>query len=291
MALITLEEEKIYKLRELTNNKATVVTFGNFKGGTGKTTNSTMIAYQLAELGYRTLLIDADAQANATTLFLRTKTLKEGKIPEFKNTFMSAILEGDLQPVITNVKKNLDLIPSFSDFVLYPQFLESKFKDEQTKRVRYLSKLIDDLKGGYDFIFLDVPPTISIVTDSALFASDYVIVVLQTQERSLQGAEVFIEYLTSLVTEKGANLDTIGVLPVLMKNNAKVDHVILDKAKEIFGEDNVFENVVKNMERLKRFDMTGITDEDMHDRRVHANYEIISKEFIDRLLIELNNRE
>lgn len=147
--------------------------------------------------------------------------------------------------------------------------------------------MLDSVKNDFDFIFIDVPPTSSIITDSALYASDFVVVVLQTQERSLQGAEVFTQYLQGLIDDYGANLDIIGILPVLLKNGAAVDLATLENAKEIFGEENLFDIVVKNMERLKRFDITGITDNDMHDRRVHNSYKAIAEEFIERLNAEL----
>lgn len=268
------------------DNKATVVTFGNFKGGTGKTTNSTMIAYALSDLGYKVLLSDQDPQANATSLYLKTKSEISGEIVSFKKTLMSAIQEENLSEIITEIKDNLFLLPSFSDFALYPRFLEKKFPNE-VDRVQYFSKLLDSVKDDFDFIFIDVPPTSSIITDSALYASDFVVVVLQTHERSLQGAEVFTQYLQGLIDDYGANLDIIGILPVLLKNGAAVDLATLENAKEIFGEENLFDIVVKNMERLKRFDITGITDNDMHDRRVHNSYKLIAEEFIERLNAEL----
>lgn len=270
------------------NKQAIVVTFGNFKGGTGKTTNSTMIAYALSEMGYRVLLSDQDPQANATSLFLKTKSELTGEIVSFNKTLMTAIQEENLEEIITEIKENLFLLPSFSDFALYPRFLEKKFPNE-VDRVRYFSSLIEPLKSDFDFIFIDVPPTISITTDSALYASDFVVVVLQTQERSLQGAEVFTQYLQSLIDDYGANLDIIGILPVLLKNGAAVDISTLENAKEIFGEDNLFKNVVKNMERLKRFDITGITNDDMHDQKVHTSYQNIAHEFLSRLNKELES--
>lgn len=268
-------------------NEAIIVTFGNFKGGTGKTTNSTMIAYSLAELGYKVLLCDQDPQANATSLYLKTKALETDEIVSFNKTLMAAIQDENLKQIVTQIKNNLYLLPSFSDFALYPRFLEKKFPDNTEARVKYFSTLIKPLKAEFDFIFIDVPPTISIITDAALYASDFVVVVLQTQERSLQGAEVFTGYLQSLIDDYGANLDIIGILPVLLKNGAAVDISTLESAKEIFGEENLFENVVHNMERLKRFDITGITYEDMHDRKVHGSYKRIAKEFIQRLSAEL----
>ncbi|MGE6415545.1 ParA family protein [Planococcus kocurii] len=272
------------------DKKGIVVTFGNFKGGTGKTTNSTMIAYALSNMGYKVLLSDQDPQANATSLYLKTKSEISGEIVSFNKTLMTAIQEENLEEIITEIKENLFLLPSFSDFALYPRFLEKKFPNE-VDRVQYFSKLIEPIKEDFDFIFIDVPPTISITTDSALYASNFVVVVLQTQERSLQGAEVFTKYLQSLIDEYGADLDIIGILPVLLKNGAAVDLATLENAKEIFGEENLFKIVVKNMERLKRFDITGITDADMHDRRVHESYKEIAEEFISRLNTELEGAE
>ncbi|MFF3146810.1 ParA family protein [Streptomyces sp. NPDC057927] len=263
--------------------ETTVITFGNFKGGTGKTTNSTMMAYELSSMGYKVLLVDQDPQANATSLYLKTKNVLDGEIVTFDKTLMSAISEGDLRPIITNIKENLDLLPSFSDFALYPNYMEQKYPGDYKSRVRVFDSLLSEIKGDYDFVFIDVPPTIGLITDSALYASDGVVVVLQTHERSLQGSEIFLNYLTSIVDEYDTNLGMVGILPVLLKNDSRIDTAILNKAKEMFGEENVFNKVVKNRERLKRFDITGITDEDMHDRRVHVSYMDICEEFIQRL--------
>lgn len=266
--------------------QAIVVTFGNFKGGTGKTTNSTMLAYALSNMGYKVLLCDQDPQANATTLYLKTKALQTDDIVPFNKTLMAAIQEENLAQIVTSITPNLHLLPSFSDFSLYPRFLEKKFPNTED-RVHYFASLIEPLKVDYDFIFIDVPPTISIITDAALYASDYVVVVMQTQERSLAGAEVFTNYLQSLIDDYDADLDIIGILPVILKNGAAVDLSTLENAKQLFGEENIFKQVVMNMERLKRFDITGITNDDMHDRRVHKVYNGIAEEFIERLQSEL----
>lgn len=272
---------------DLSQQEAIVVTFGNFKGGTGKTTNSTMLAYVLAKKGYRVLLCDQDPQANATTLFLKTKAAREDDYITFEKTLMAAMQEGDLSSIVTEVTDNLFLLPSFSDFAQYPKFLEKKFEKE-VDRVTYLSTLLEPLKSEFDFIFVDVPPTISIYTDSALYASDFVVVVLQTQERSLQGAEVFTQYLQTLLDDYDADFDILGILPVLLKNGAAVDMATLENAKNVFGSHNLFESVIKNMERLKRYDITGIVEEDMHDKRVIETYAKVSEEFLHRLKAEMN---
>jgi chromosome partitioning protein len=272
------------------NQKCQVVTFGNFKGGTGKTTNSTMLAYALANKGYKVLLSDQDPQANATSLYLRTKANLSDELVTFDRTLMTAIQNKDLSSIVTEIKDNLFLLPSFSDFALYPKYLEKTFSEE-TDRVQFFSTLLEPLKKEFDFIFIDVPPTISIITDSALYASHWVVVVLQTHERSLQGAEVFTNYLQSLIDDHEADLDILGILPVLLKNNAPVDNATLESAKEMFGEHNLFQNLIKNMERLKRYDVTGIKEEDMHDKRVMNTYDATADEFLERLRVALQEGE
>lgn len=265
------------------------ITYSNFKGGTGKTTNSTMMGYHLAKKGYKTLLIDLDPQANATALYSLTRQNQTGEVMTFNKTLMSAISENDLESIVTPIADNLFLLPSFADLTSYPLFLEKKFPNDIKKRSTYFSELIKNLDTEFDYILFDVPPTLSTFTDSAVLASDYVIIVLQTQERSFIGAEAFIKYLQELMGTYKTDFDILGILPVLQKNNAIVDKSVLKNATETFGEENMFKNVVKNMERLKRYDMTGIIDPeisdrfDVHDKNVHSLYDEVTEEMIERI--------
>lgn len=262
---------------------AKILTFGNFKGGTGKTTNSTMIGFELSNRNKKVLLLDLDPQGNATNLYLKTKSTLDGEVVIFDTTLMSAIKNEDLFSAIINIKENLDVLPSATDFSLFPRYME--FLPNYEDRVRYLSTLIEPLRNKYDYIIIDIPPTISLITDSALFMSDYCIIVLQTHERSLQGAEAFINYIQNDVIDKfkAPTLDVLGVLPVLLKNGAPVDVSTLENAKNEFGEENMFQTTIRNMERLKRYDITGITDEDMHDKRVSQVYIEVTDELLQRI--------
>ncbi|SLC86695.1 Sporulation initiation inhibitor protein soj [Mycobacteroides abscessus subsp. abscessus] len=168
---------------------------------------------------------------------------------------------------------------------MYARYLERNF-DNELDRVSFFKKLIEPLKSDYDFIFIDVPPTLSLLNDTAFYACDQIIVVLQTQERSLSGAEVFITYLQeTLINEFHSSVDILGILPVLSKKGARVDKEILKAALESFGPDNVFENKISIMERIKRMDMEGVTDnpKDIHDRRVHEIFTNVSTEILSRL--------
>lgn len=262
-----------------------VISFANFKGGVGKTSTTALVGYNLAKKGYKVLMIDFDAQANLTSLILKTQN-NDSSIITIETSLMTAIND-TLSPndVTLKINDNLFLIPNAVDFSIYARFLERNFETELEK-VAFFDTFLDPVKDDYDFIFIDVPPTLSLLNDSAFYACDYIVVVLQTQERSLAGAEVFISYLQdTLIDEFDSDVDILGILPVLSKKGAQVDEEILRAAVEEFGESNIFNTKISIMERVKRMDMQGITDNvrDQHDRRVHDIFLQVGEEMIKRI--------
>lgn len=284
------------------------ILYGNMKGGVGKTTNSVMTAYQLAKLGYKTLVCDLDPQANATQLLRRTYGLQHETDLQISKTMMVALTEENIKPAIVNIMDNLYLLPSSEDFKNYPDFLEMKFMLDKEKiesgdsttlqsemskvkeqRIAYFAQQLAKVRDEYDFVIIDVPPTLSIFTDSAIYATDFVIIVLQTQQRSLDGAETFFEYLQQMYNDyANIDFDILGVLAVLLKNNVGLDNQILKDAETDFGKDMLFNQIIRHMERLKRYDRTGIAEKDltkydMHDTRLHYIYNTLTKEIVARL--------
>ena len=284
------------------------ILYGNMKGGVGKTTNSVMTAYQLAKLGYKTLVCDLDPQANATQLLRRTYGLQNGVDLQIDKTMMVALTEENIKSAIVNIMDNLYLLPSSEDFKNYPDFLEMKYMLDKEKieagnsntlqsemskvkeqRIAYFAQQLAKVRDEYDFVIIDVPPTLSIFTDSAIYATDFVIIVLQTQQRSLDGAETFFEYLQQMYNDyANIDFDILGVLAVLLKNNVGLDNQILKDAEADFGKDMLFNQIIRHMERLKRYDRTGIAEKDltpydMHDTRLHVIYNALTKEIVTRL--------
>lgn len=259
------------------------ITFGNMKGGVGKTTTATMTAYALSDMGYRTLLLDLDPQGNATTLLLKTYHEIHGEASEFPSTLMLAILNNNLNSLKINIKDNLDLLPSYRDFSMFIDFLYEKYPKDKLKRQSHLKNMFMDLKNEYDYILIDVPPTKSLVLDNALNMSDYAVLVMQSQERSFTGAELFIEELIEINENSNPNLDILGILPVILKKDSKIDQFVMMEAKEKYAE-LIFDVTIPHLERLKRYDVTGITynDKDIHDKRVHALYADVAREIIKR---------
>ena len=220
---------------------------------------------------------------------------RERKELKIEKTMMLALSEEDVESAIVKVMDNLYLLPSDADFTDYPDFLEQTFmpneENYKEKRTSYFSKQLSKVKDNYDFVIVDVPPTLSIYTDSAVYAADDIIIVLQTQQDSLDGAIAFFKYLQKIFDKYHAiNFDILGILPVLLENRAGLDSQILKDAKATFGKENVFKNIIKHMERLKRFGLVGIADKDaeygkgdFHDIKVHYVYNKLTDEILDRL--------
>lgn len=267
---------------------AKIISFANFKGGVGKTSTTALVGYNLAtRLGKKVLLIDFDSQANLTDLCMKTATQNsEEDIVVIEKTLMHSIAkEVPIKEIILPIRENLDLIPNAVDFSVYTRFLSKNISNE-IDQVTFFKNLIEPLRAEYDYIFIDVPPTPSLLNDTAFIACDYIIVVLQTQARSLEGANVFIEYLINQVNEEyDANVKVLGVLPVLTKSGTAVDSQILDKARDLWGEEYIFENIINLMERVKRVDLSGITDNesDIHDKRMHEKYTAVAAEVLSRI--------
>ncbi len=152
------------------------ITFGNFKGGVGKTSNSTLVSLDLSNRGYKTLLVDLDPQGNATNLLLNTKVNIDGKVGHFKKSLMASIEDGDLTQSLIHIK-NFDILASALTLLFsHAIWKKSKTIMNASKNSVILSNQLEDT---YDYVIIDTPPTISLITDSALYASDYCVIVMQ----------------------------------------------------------------------------------------------------------------
>lgn len=246
---------------------------GNFKGGVGKTKLATMLAYESAVYaGRKTLLIDMDPQGNATRVLAKT-----GNISEINGTITQGFEEGDLRPYVINIVENLDLISSNTTFRNLSKLLMQKFPDDEDQQIFYLKHLLEPIKDNYDAIYIDVPPTISDYSDNAMMAADYCIVVLQTQELSLDGVKTYIGYMQYLADRYNSPLNVLGIVPMMLRPGGRVDTKVLAEAKELYGA-NVLENIIRYQERLKVYDVEGIVwylkenNIDSWDKKAHETF-------------------
>jgi chromosome partitioning protein len=167
-----------------------VLAMYNIKGGVGKTTTAVNLAYLAAREGQRTLLWDLDPQAAATFLFRVRPRVKGGSraLLTRGRSLAAALKETDFA--------GLDLLPA--DFSYRNMDLEL---DDTKKRTRKLGQLISTLSGDYDIVFLDCPPSISLVSENVMHASDLLVVPLIPATLSLRT----LDQLTGFVAEAGGN--------------------------------------------------------------------------------------
>lgn len=234
-------------------NKAITYVIGNFKGGVGKSKTVEMLAFESAYAKKRkSLVVDLDPQGNASSVLLNT-----AGIESYSKTIIDAIFEKNIQPCIIPIIENLDLVVADRSFSDFPKYAYSNFKDEFSQ-MNIIKDLIDPIKSDYDAIYIDVPPTISIYSDNAIVSSDYVIIVLQTQTKSLEGASNYIEYMNLLIEKFDIQLEVAGIVPYMMQKKSNVDQAVLTLSKEMYG-DFLLNTIVHYQERLKMYDVDGIS--------------------------------
>lgn len=256
--------------------KMSVLLFYNFKGGVGKTTISVLAADHFSKAGKKVLLIDLDAQASATLFF---KNSYGNIVP--KRSLYTSLQKESLRPSIYHLDSNLDLIPGDWDMSLWNQSLE---KLPQRERNLVLQKYLTPLEDDYDFIILDVPPTLSTLVNNAVLASDYIVLVLQTQSSSYEGVLRTAKYLSQLRSDYEANFKLLGIVLYLVSKQANSDTSIAKEARETFG-DAIFANSIYHRERVKRWANEGLTHKpnDVHDKRTHEMYSLFLKEVLYRI--------
>ena len=260
-----------------------ILTVGNFKGGVGKTTVATLLSYIASEkYDKKVLLIDFDPQGNATQIMKRTYSdFEEEKIP-----FIDMLKNGDIEKSIVKLTYKLSLLPADSSLANLSDIIS---KTNILKKRYILNNLIEKIKETYyfDYIFIDVPPTInSDFTNNAVYASDYILMVFQTQQSAYESSLSFVNFLRDRKKESDLKFELVGAVPVLIKKSGRVDKQILDMSKSTFSE-ALFENQIYQRERIKKFAVDGIKDKDMHDKKVIHMFNKVYEELVDRInLIE-----
>lgn len=286
-------DKKVFdKLKEHISKKgeAVSIVIGNQKGGVGKTANSTLISYILAENGIKTLVIDLDPQGDASKTMTLTgvRAARERKAPEseypvMRKTILLGIKEGDLTTLPMKIKDNLYLLPSYVDFEGFPKLLYRETNNDR-EETHFLKKLLDPLKADYEVIIIDTPPQVKAVTDNAIVFADYVTISLQTQKDSLEGAENYIDTLADLKGEYDLPIQLLGIIAVLNDKYSSVDEAMLERVRDEISENILLDTIVPNMARVKRFPLQGIGESDRYDKSVLDVYREVATDFCSRIL-------
>jgi len=206
-----------------------ITTITNQKGGTGKTTISMNLGVALAMRGKKVLLIDFDPQANLTYSF---------GIHKPKNTIVE-VLQGKqtIQTILVN-KEGLDIAPSSSLLSDLELSIVNKIGREQL--------LKDRLKGltGYDYVFIDSPPSLSILTINALTASTEVLIPLQMEILSLQGVTQLLKTIDEVKNVLNKKLKISGIVVSIYDSRRRLSGEVLNEIKNNLKE-KIFNSVIR----------------------------------------------
>ena len=242
-----------------------IIAIVNQKGGVGKTTTSINLAASLGVLNKKVLLVDLDPQGNATTGVGINKGDISSSIYEVL-TMKKSISDS----IIKTKSKNLSLLPA------YLNLAGAKFN-----RVTRLKDELSKVKDNYDFIFIDCPPSLGILTTNALAAADSVLIPVQCEYFALEGIMQLINTIMLAQRKVNPNLDIEGVL-LTMFSNTNLGIEVIESIKGFFKE-RVYDTIIPRLVRLAEAPSHGkpILEYEPRNKGTIA-YLNLAKEVIDR---------
>lgn len=253
-----------------------VISIAIQKGGSGKTTTAINLAAALQHMGKTILLFDADPQANLSQSLGVLDEPEKNLFTELKKEIAGE--SGDLQQVIIQTKSGLPLVPSSIELAGAELELVSVYGREQV-----FSWLLEPLKNKYDFIFIDCPPAIGMLTVNALVASDYVLMPLQAEFLPLKGLRSFMHHFKAVKSKLNRNLEVLGFMLTRYDERKTMNRQVYRQLEQEFG-DKAFRTHIRSNIQLSKAQEAG-TDIFSFDKHSHGaeDYQNLAEEFIRKL--------
>lgn len=243
-----------------------VIAIANHKGGVGKTTSVANIGAALARKGKRVLLIDLDAQQNLTFSFLRDEA----------ETSVYDALRGETPLPIVHVKDNLDLTPSSIDLARAELDLSARIAREGI-----LKGLLADIEENYDFILLDCPPSLGVITYNALVAADVLLITLTAEALPYKGLTMLEEVVAEIKKSINKTLEIGGVF-VTRYNNRNLNSIVAEQIWQRYGS-KVFRTKIRENIALAEAPLSGM---DIFEYSPESNgakdYQALTEEILSR---------
>ena len=225
--------------------KTKKIIFYNQKGGVGKTTSAVNLGSALADLDYRVLLIDFDAQCNLTGAV--SGDLRKANIYQ--------VIVGDIpaaSAVQSTIFKNLYLIPGSLDVASLSIELVN-----ENNREYYLKTVLESLEGEYDYILLDCPPSLGLETMNALAWADYVIIPLQCEYMAMEGLNLIMRTISNVRKGLNTKLNVLGILFTMYSKRALLNQQVVEDISDFFP-DLVFKTIIPRSVRISEAPSHGL---------------------------------
>ena len=246
-----------------------IVSIANQKGGVGKTTTSINLSTILAKKGKKVLLIDADPQGNASSGIGIEKEVEE-------SVYDILINDEEIEKVVkkTNIK-NLSVCPSNINLAGAEVELVSMMSREYR-----LKEKLDNIKNEYDFVVIDCPPSLGLITLNAFTASDSVLIPVQCEYYALEGLGQLINTINLVKKHLNKNLEIEGALLTMYDARTNLSNEVVKEVKNYFG-DKVYKTVIPRNVKLSEAPSYGmpITIYDAKSKGAKS-YEKFVKEFL-----------
>lgn len=255
-----------------------IISFGIQKGGVGKTTTSSITSYLLSQEKKKVLAVDFDSQGNMTQF------LTQRNIYDFtKKTILEAVKEQDPRPYIYPVNDYLHILPAEDFLSGFPLWLHRQYKSGDYRTV--LRDTLSVVKNEYDYIIIDLPPNLGDHTTNGLAASDYAVVMLQSEPFCYDALDRYLEFLMAVKKEVNPQLVLAGILTTMLDTRASLDNNIVGKAKDEY-QDMVFQTTIKRRSRIKEYTITGLQYHTKADKDALDHYHQFVEELKERVQIK-----
>ncbi len=253
-------------------SRTMVVAIINQKGGVGKSTTAVNLSAALGEMGKKVLLVDLDPQGNSTSgLGIEKKQLKACVY----NVLLEDLSMRDA--VIASVMQNLDLVPATINLA----GAEVELVSEMARESR-LKDAIAELRGAYDYVFIDCPPSLGLLTVNSLVAADKLIIPIQTEFYALEGVTKLLESMKRVKTRLNPSLEIFGILLTMYDGRTTLSRQVAAEVRKYFGK-QVFETIIPRTVKLSEAPSYGvpITQYDPLGKGAAA-YVNLAKEVVER---------
>ena len=218
---------------------AKIIAIANQKGGVGKTTTAINLAASLAVLEYRTLLVDADPQANSTTgNGFDLKDIQTSLYDSMVNEVpVFSIIQETETPNLYLIPSHLDLVGAEIELINHP------------RREHVLLNVLQSQKQHFDFIIIDCSPSLGLITVNALTAADSVVIPVQCEYFALEGLGKLLNTIKIVQTRINSRLEIEGILMTMYDGRLRLSNQVVEEVKAHFG-DTVFNTIIHRNTRL-----------------------------------------